>query len=174
MDDILINAKSADAEFMQQIIASLKDVKEAQNLSVSEIEAMVDKTGEHVSKTTLYRVFADDSDNDSFSYEHTLRPIARALLVYNEASADTRVRAQLDTYLHICQYKMEVIERLQEQNRELEIRISQLSEEYNRRVAFLRDQIELKDARMDKKDDIIDKLLGQFLNCKSKCDGAVK
>lgn len=162
MPENVIPMHTTDEEFMQQIIDSLRSVKKAQNLSVAEIESMVDKTGEHVSKTTLYRVFADDNC-DSFSYEHTLRPIARALLVFNEASADTIVRAQLDTYLHICQYKMEVIASLNEQINALKSELIARSEEYNRRVAFLRNQIELKDERMDRKDEIINKLLEKIL-----------
>lgn len=152
---------------MQRIIASLKAVKDSQKLSVPEIERMVDATGTHISQTTLYRVFADDSESDSFSYERTLRPIARALLVVNETTGDAVVRAQLDTYLHICQYKMEQIESLHRQIDSLKQQLVQRSEEYNRRVAFLRDQIEKKDDRMDKKDEIIDKLLDRLLACQN-------
>ena len=130
-----------------------------------------DATGIHIAQTTLYRVFAEDAENDSFSYLRTLQPIEKALLVHNESTADAVVRAQLDTYLHICQYKMEVIESLHKQIEQLKEELLAKSEDYNRRVAFLRDQIELKDARMDRKDTTIEKLLDQLIICKdcSKC-----
>lgn len=164
----LIPEEAVDSDFMKQIIASLKMVKDSKNLSVTEIEEMVNRTGEHVSKSTLYRIFSDDAENDSFSYNQSLRPVARALLVYNENAADAMVRAQLDTYLHICQYKMEVIDSLRRQIERLKDELLAKSEDYNRRVAFLRDQIELKDQRMDRKDEMIDRLLSELLKLKKE------
>lgn len=165
--EIRITDNQLDAESKRSIISGLKAVKEAQNLTIKDIQQMVkDATGLDIAPSTLYRVFAEDAENDSFSYVRTLQPIERALLVHNESTADAVVRAQLDTYLHICQYKMEVIESLHEQIEKLKEDLLAKSEDYNRRVAFLRDQIELKDTRMDRKDETIEKLLDQLLVCK--------
>ena len=166
-DRIVVADTQIDAEFKRGIIASLKSVKAAQNLSISEIERMVDATGVHVASSTLYRVFAEDSETcDSFSYDRTLHPIEKALLVNNETTADAVVRAQLDTYLHICKYKMEVIESLHAQVDKLKDDLLKRSEEYDKRIAFLQEQISLKDTRMDRKDETIDMLLKQLLVCK--------
>ena len=61
----------------RELIANLKDVKQAKGLSINDI---VELTGNLVSKTTVQRVFADGSEEISFRYEETLRPIANALL----------------------------------------------------------------------------------------------
>ena len=151
---------------LQETIASLKQVKKEQGLSIEEIESMVAATGTTLHKSTLYKVFADGSETVSFSYKRTIQPLARALLVNNRSTEETVVRAQLDTYLHICEYKMEIIDSLHKQIDHLKSELIRRSEEYDRRVAFLRDQIELKDTRMDRKDETIEKLLDQILLCK--------
>ena len=56
----------------------------------------------------------------------------------------------------IIRLKNEEIERLHEE-------IESIKEEYVLRVAFLRDQIDKKDKRMDEKDDIIHKLMEKVL-----------
>lgn len=166
-EEIAIVDTQTDSTSKRSIIAGLRAVKAAQNLTIKEIEKMVeDATETHIAQSTLYKVFADDSEDDNFSYIRTLQPLERALLVKNPSTADAVVRAQLDTYLHICQYKMEVIESLHRQIDKLKEELLAKSEDYNRRVAFLRDQIELKDARMDRKDETIEKLLDQLLICK--------
>ena len=171
-EEVSIPDTQIDTDSKSSIIAGLKAVKEAQNLTIKDIERMVEQsTGIHIAPTTLYRVFAEDAENDSFSYVRTLQPIERALLVNNESTADAVVRAQLDTYLHICQYKMEVIESLHKQIDRLKEDLLSKSEDYARRIAFLRDQIEHKDIMMDRKDEIIAKLVDQLISCKD-CKGA--
>lgn len=64
----------------RDLILKLKEVKKRDNLSLSMIEELTEKNGEHVSKTTLSRVFADGSEDTIFKFENTLKPIANAIL----------------------------------------------------------------------------------------------
>ena len=149
----------------QEIIVSLKAVQEKQKLTIPQIKKMVDATGTYLSPTTLRRVFAEGSEeNDSFSYENTLRPIAQALLsnhsLYTE---DEVILAKYEMYEAIVRHKDEVISSLRRQVEALRTEHDTRCKECEGRMDFLMHQIELKDARMERKDRIIDKLMDKLL-----------
>lgn len=139
----------------KEIIMKLKEVKQAKNLSLNDI---VEMTGDLVSKTTVQRVFADGSEENSFRYEETIRPIATALLdIDNMEETDN---SDIQAMKTILKYKMERIEELECQISKLESeldkeklhsleRIEQDRKQYERKIDFLKDQISLKDKRMD-------------------------
>ena len=149
----------------QEIIVTLKTVKDQQHLSIPQIKSLVDATGAYISMTTLRRVFADHSEiDDSFSYENTLRPIAQALLINNELETDdASIRTRIESFEAIIRHKNEVIESLHKQIEELKEEHEKRCKEYEQRMDFLRDQIELKDSRMDRKDEMIAKLMDKIL-----------
>lgn len=151
----------------QEIIVQLKAIKETKHLSIPKIKEMVDATGIVLSETVYRRIFKDGSElNDSFNYEHTLRPIAQVLVPY--AGDDDAAKASTKAFLAISEYKDEKIEELERQKENMREQFEKRCHEYETRMAFLRDQIELKDQRMDRKDAMIEKLLDQVLVC-GKC-----
>ena len=151
---------SDDGDHSQKnIILRLKDEKEAKKLSINEIAEMLEAKDEHMHLSTLYKVFEEGSENKSFSYERTLRPIARVPLDSDKNANSETVKADMDLYLTICKYKMNQIDSLHLQIDKLKEELFNKSEDYNRRVAFLRDQIELKDRRMDEQAQRIDRLI---------------
>lgn len=139
----------------KEIIMKLKEVKQAKNLSLTDI---VEMTGNFVSKTTVQRVFADGSEENSFRYEETIRPIATALLdIDNMEETDN---SDIQAMKTILKYKMERIEELECQISKLESefnkeklrnleRIEQERTQYEKKIDFLKEQISLKDKRMD-------------------------
>lgn len=144
----------------QEIIVQLKAVKEERHLTIPEIKKMVDATGTIIAETTIRRVFRDGSEkNDGFNYSNTLKPIAQALLVTDEPDADTKA------FLAINDFKDRQIEELMRQKDAMKEQYEKRCKEYETRMAFLRNQIEKKDDRMDQKDRIIEKLLDQVLVC---------
>ena len=132
----------------KEIILKLKEVKQAKNLSLNDI---VELTGGIVSKTSVQRVFADGSEENSFRYEETLRPIANALLdIDNFEETDN---AQIQAMKSILKYKMERIEELESRITKLESeldkekikaheKLEEESEHYNNRIDFMNHQIE--------------------------------
>ena len=64
----------------REIILKLKEVREEKGLSYGDILEIMEKQGDFVSKSTLSRLFAEGSEDGSFKYEETIRPIAKALL----------------------------------------------------------------------------------------------
>ena len=67
-------------ENVRELIIKLKAVKEEKGLSLNKIAELVEKNGDFISRSSIQRVFADGSEDTSFRYEDTLRPIAKALL----------------------------------------------------------------------------------------------
>lgn len=65
---------------VKDIIIELKEVREAKGLSFGDILDLMEKNGDYISKSTLSRVFAEGSESNSFKYDETIRPIAKALL----------------------------------------------------------------------------------------------
>lgn len=139
----------------REIILKLKEIKQSKNLSLNDI---VDMTGGMVSKTTVQRLFSDGSEEISFRYEETIRPIANALLDI-ETIEDTD-NMDVQAMKTLLKYKIQRIEDLERQIEYLESALDKekiKSQEkfenerklYNDRIDFLTNQISLKDKRMD-------------------------
>lgn len=152
----------------KDIVSKLKAVKTEYELSLPKIKEMVESNGDYISLTTLRRVFSDNSEEDSFSYDRTIAPIAKALLFQDgeetlqEDIAEGKA-SKRELLLATIDRKNEKIELLERENAQLREQINIIRAEYDRRLAFLRDQIELKDKRMDQKDVIIEKLMEKCL-----------
>ncbi len=165
----------------RDLIIQLKEVREEKGLSYTDILSLMEKNGDYLSKSTISRVFSDGSEDLSFRYEETIRPLAKVLLdienIEDDDTLDTRAMKSL------LKYKIERIEELEKQVEKLENDIVKMKlsnhekmeaerEVYNRRVEFLKNQIELKDKRMDQlleavftKDKLYNELLEKTLNC---------
>ena len=142
----------------KDIIIKLKEVREEKKLSYTDILNLMEKNGDFVSKSTLSRVFAEGSEELSFKYEETIRPIAKALLDIETIEETDNMDVQ--AMKSLLKYKIQRIEDLEKQIKFLE---SSLDKEkikahekfdkerklYNDRIEFLLHQIELKDKRMD-------------------------
>lgn len=169
----------------KDVILKLKEVREEKGLSYNDILELMEKNGDFLSKSTLSRVFADGSEEIKFRYEDTIRPIANALLdienIEEEDSTDVK------TMKSLLKYKNDRILELEKQVRDLEtaldrqkIKSSEKLEKerdaFNSSIDFLKEQVSLKDKRMDlllnavsEKDTLHKEMLEKILKC-SKCD----
>ena len=166
----------------KDIILALKKVKEEKGLSLDKILEMMQEQDytSSVSKTTLSRVFREDSENQTFNYEGTIRPIANVLLdleIETDDDLDTRA------YKSILKLKKELIDELEEKLKSVKSaekakyneRLIAETEKFQRSMEFVKKQIELKDQRIDQllaSNDRLsimnNKMLEQFLNCPLK------
>ena len=64
----------------KDIILRLKKVRQEKGLSYSDILELMEKNGDFLAKSTLSRLFSDGSEEMSFKYDETIRPVAKALL----------------------------------------------------------------------------------------------
>lgn len=137
------------------IISKLKKVREENGLSYQKIVDLVEKNGDYVSLSTVKRVFEDGSEAYGFQFENTLKPIANAVLgIYSET--DIVSVSEVDALKAVVAYKSDRIS-------ELESQLNRTEESYRRRLDFLKEQIALKDQRIDKRDAMIERLLGVIL-----------
>ena len=167
--------------FERDLILRLKEVKKEKGWSLDKIEDITSENGEHVSKTTLSRLFQDGSEDQIFRYETTIRPVVNALLDI-ETIEDTD-SADIKTMKTVMQFKMELIKELEEsiskQQEEIEAALNRQKIEdnerfeaerkkYDERIEFLLHQIDLKDKRMDYLLETHNKLLEQILECPAR------
>lgn len=174
----------------RDVILKLKEVKQEKGLSLDKILIMVENNGEYISKSTLSRVFKDGSEDSSFRYEETIRPIANALLdIENEEDYDD---AETLAFKSILKLKMRVIdenskkiEELQEQVKETASKeklkyhdkLEKHDADHQRSVEFLKRQIELKDERItqllnanERLSLTNDRLIHQLMDCPLRKD----
>ena len=158
----------------KEIILKLKEVREEKGLSYGDILEIMEKQGEFVSKSTLSRLFAEGSEDGSFKYEETIRPIAKALLDIEtiEDTDDMDVQAMKS----LLKYKMQLIEDLEKKNEDLtnelikeklkhHEKIDRERQNFQKSLTFCREQIALKDKRIDQLLDSNTRLLDQLLVC---------
>jgi len=172
-----MNATMVDT---RDVILALKKVKKERGLSLDKIVSLMEQNGEYVSKTTLSRVFAKGSEEQLFRYETTLRPIASVLLDENiEVDDDTNTKG----IKAILKLKKDIIDSLEtkiktvesEEKEKYRAKLEKETEKFQRSLDFVRNQIELKDKRIDHLLDenmkLVEanmKLLHQFLQCPLK------
>ena len=140
----------------QQLIRQLKEIKAKNEITYPRILERMEKNGRYVSLTTLRRVFADGSEMNagSFSYENTLMPIAEVLLNAEDVPTpeNSPYAKEIDALKAVIHVQNEEIARLHD-----------IKEHLDARVAFLIEQIEKKDRRMDEKDELIKRLMDKCL-----------
>ena len=167
----------------KDVILALKQVKEEKNLSLDSIVQLMESNdpGTAVSKTTLSRVFAKGSEDQIFRYETTLKPIANVLLDIESVKSDDNIDTK--AYKAILRLKKDLIEELEEKLTKVESeekakyheKLDEERAKFQRSLNFLKEQIELKDKRIDQLMDSNDrlsimnnKMLEQFLDCPLK------
>lgn len=165
----------------KELVLTLKEVRTEKNLSFDKILDMMKENGDFLSKSTLSRVFADGSENKTFRYEDTLRPIARVLLDIEtvEPDDDTDTRGLKS----VINFKKELLFEYEKQIEELKAKIKETEQreknkfherleaetiKFQENLAFLNRQVELKDERITQLLDANIKLLDQILLCQ-KC-----
>jgi len=154
----------------KDLILKLKAVKEEKNLSLGEIEAITEKNGEHVSIASLSRVFADGSENGSFRYEGTLKPIANAILDIDVIEEDDDLDTQALKIM--LRYKAEKIKELEAELDHEKVKhhekIEKERERFQERLDFLKEQVNLKDERITQLMNNNMALTEHLLNCPYK------
>ena len=162
----------------KELILKLKEVRKEKNLSLNDI---VEMTNGMVSKTTVQRVFSEGSEETSFRYDDTIRPLVKALLDIDtiEDSDDMDTKA----IKSLLRLKIQRIEELETQIKDLRVLLSEEKVKYHskiekeriqyeRHIKLLDEQITLKDKRMDEMKDRFDRKDAQYtelgnrlLNC---------
>ena len=141
----------------RELVIELKKARTEKDITLPRLLDMLKAERKEVGMTTLKRVFREGSeDNDSFKYS-TLKPIAEVLLDEdNDGSTNNLELIRLQSEIRV---KEEEITTLNKQIDSLIIQIEQARSEAASQIEFLHDQIKLKDKRMDKKDELIQRVM---------------
>ena len=142
----------------KEIIMKLKDVRKEKGLSYSDILDLMEKNGDFVSRSTISRIFQDGSEDQSFRYEETIRPIAKAMLDIETIEDDDNIDVQ--AMKSLLQYKIKRIEELEQTIEQMEaafdkerlkfhVKLEQEREQFVKSIEFLKNQVTLKDQRID-------------------------
>ena len=121
----------------KEIILKLKAVKQEKNLSVPCIQRMCEVSGHYMAINTFRNIFAKGSENNSFSYEHTLKPIADVLLPESMTMNEADRNLQLLTNQLINERKEH-----KEQTEKLRRRIKGLQEKVEKQEELIKQLLE--------------------------------
>ena len=103
------------------LIRKLKEAKKNNNLSATDIAKIVKQNGGNLSVTTIKRVFAKGSENQSFSYDYTLLPLVKAMLNKNDTVQEELPDAEMIKGMNaIINTQKDEIERLRKTIQRLE------------------------------------------------------
>lgn len=117
----------------------LKEIKNARKLTPQKIFEILELAGYHVSLNSIKKVFEDGSEDKHFNFHSTIQPISQVLLgIYGSRSGD----AEADALRADIRVKVELIEKL-------ERLLAENKTDSTRRIDFLKNQIDLKDKRID-------------------------
>ena len=173
----------------RDVILKLKEVRDTRGLSYTDILNLMEKNGDFLARSTISRVFSDGSEDLSFRYEETIRPIAKALLDIETIEDDDT--EDIQAIKSILRYKIQRIEELESQVKEYKTlldkekiksheKLDAQREQYDAKIEFLKEQVSLKDKRMDmlldavsQKDKQNKELMEHILHCpyrKGNCD----
>lgn len=138
--------------YQGQITSIVIRLKKAKNKHPElTIDKIVEETG--ISKSTVSRVFSDDSENQSFRYE-SLKPLCLFLL--GTDGLDEEIEAD-EMQMRLSQLKEKYERKLEEQRKR-----------YENSIEFLKHQVKIKDERIDKLFDLYLMLLDMVKNLQKK------
>ena len=150
---------------MKEIIIRLKAKKEELGLSYGDINERIERNGDFaLQKSTLSRIFAEDSENQRFDYEDTIRPLAKALLdIETIEETDTEDVKTLKILLKVKMERIEELERQLEKDKLTYLeKMDAEREAWGKSIDFLKSQITYKDERMNEFSVRINRLLDRL------------
>lgn len=143
---------------MKEIIMELRQVRIEKGLSYGDISDLLEQNGDHVSKSTISRIFSEGSTDTNFSYDEIIRPIANVLLDIDKPEDEDDIDTK--TYKSLLKFKSKRIEELENQIEtikadnaeklvELHEKMDSERAQWNKSIEFLKEQIRYKDKRID-------------------------
>ena len=129
-----------------KIITELKKAKAEKEITYPRLLDMLEAAGTPLGLTTLRRVFADGSEkNDSFNYASTISPLEAILLVEDIPEPESNPYAkELEGFKAVIHSQNEELVRMYEMNKHLEDRIEFLVGQINKKdelIARLMDKV---------------------------------
>lgn len=163
---------------MQNIMPKLREAKEVKHLSYQDIADITEANGEAVSLATIKRFFAKESDQTTFRYNQTTRPIIRAVLGMDEETEEPtsdpkqaeEYYATIEAMKAVIDYKHQQLTEKAEEADRLKAELCALKESHQKqleaiaeaeqvKIAHLKDQIAYLRSINDRNAKVIERLL---------------
>lgn len=148
----------------RDLVMQLRIARESLGLSIGEVMHMLtehsEKTGTPIpGETTVRSVLTGDLEKISgFSHETTLLPL-KEVLIHGGQQDGAVLQARIDSLLEVLRIQEETIRDLTRQLTDLEAAQEAKCRKCESDMKFYRDQIAIKDRRMERKDRWIAELL---------------
>lgn len=134
----------------QKIIKDIKVIRERDGVSYQEIANRTEANGEPVSLSTIKNVFSDKVVRNH-SYEHVIKPIARALQPDRSNDTDYELlESRLALKEIVVQQQQDLIAELKERLQRKDTKHKEREDLYIEQISFYRDQIRFKDAQIER------------------------
>lgn len=141
-------------------VLAIKARVEEKHLTPQQVLILLEEHKEHVSLTTIRHVLAPGSENDNFNWAMTLQPLTRVLLEEDISDVDSVTdQVRLEGLEAVCDRMEELIEVLHDQIAQMKADHARICAQYEESLEFRKEQVSIKDKRMDLKDAIIADLM---------------
>lgn len=148
-------------------IKRLKEIKEEQGLSVSQIMSKMAEKGYPVSESTLKRVFAPGSEKMSFRYQESIAPVAEVLFeeygdtgATDDAAELRKIIADRDKTIENLMIKIEEQEKSAQQFQKMCSERRTLLESH---ISDLQAEVELLRSQIEKKDKMFERIMSRLV-----------
>lgn len=148
-------------------IKRLKEIKEEQGLSVSQIMSKMAEKGYPVSESTLKRIFAPGSEKMSFRYQESIAPVAEVLFeeygdtgATDDAAELRKIIADRDKTIENLMIKIEEQEKSAQQFQKMCTERRTLLESH---ISDLQAEVELLRSQIEKKDGMFDRIMSRLV-----------
>lgn len=148
-------------------IKRLKEIKEEQGLSVSQIMSKMAEKGYPVSESTLKRVFAPGSEKMSFRYQESIAPVAEVLFeeygdtgATDDAAELRKIIADRDKTIENLMIKIEEQEKSAQQFQRMCTERRTLLESH---ISDLQAEVELLRSQIEKKDGMFERIMSRLV-----------
>lgn len=145
----------------RETVERLRKVKKDNGLTTAQIIDMLEERNCFISEATIKRIFSENNDPTSFKYQSTIAPLADVLLDLYCDNSGTEDVAALKAIIHD---KNQLISILVMKNDEIRA-------DYEKRIAHLQKEVQrmeehlmFRERQIDKKDEIISKLLSKVVD----------
>lgn len=141
----------------REVILKLKAVKEERGLSLQRILDMVLENGGNISMSSVRKVFSEGSENLTFRYEDTIKPIADVLLAVPEniPAVYEPDETEAEALRSIIRLKNSIITEMQDEIDRAAEKIADSKAENQRKIEFLKSEIDKRDALLAERRDFI-------------------
>ena len=143
---------------LRQRIAQIKDIAEAEKLSIADIADIVSETGEYVSEPTIRKMLSDSSESMGFQY-HSVISIYEALINRFGDMPDIK---DVEKLRLLIAERDKQIDRIVKEYIQREEIYADRKGVFENTIRLLREQIAFKDKEIDRQAALIEKLVDRL------------